>query len=445
MNCRKHAQLDLSCLFAKTVFVFMCLIVMTLQSATAQKTTFQVSGTVVDAETGDPIRGIIIQAGHVDKDGKTTWGYSLKRRANSPTFQASIRWDDGWRARIIAPGYKSHPILQARPEVEVVKGMVLRLVRGATVKGRVLDFEGQPVNAASLFVVGARTINVHDGKAWNDFGTSTEDKTVAKAISDERGRFTVTGIDDEFSRIAISAKALDLWVVSAKDRDENREWVIKLPQPNSLTIEYDITGGPQPASFMIQMATYDRADWKYVESSQTVEVNNGAKLTLSNLSASAFVVSRLKTIRTGNRGHEVFCEQQRIQVGPKPGLAKYVRSGGSSVSGRVVGFPTAEKLEEQIEGASVFVLSADDHADPRKRDYKKPAYDALGCDRTGAFTTEQLAPGKYKLVAHAYRPLSPTGGFTTGVQLPQLVGEADFTISGSKPPGPIQVELKPLK
>lgn len=428
-----------------TAFLSIFMIVATLGNARAQSTTYRVSGTVVDAETGKPIRGIHIQAGRVDKAGKTTWGYSLTGRAQSPTFQASIRWDDGWRARILAPGYKSHPILKERPKTKVVKGMVLKLVRGATVKGRLIDFEGKPVRAAGLFVVGARTINIHDGKAWKDFGTpAAEDKTVAKTVSDEEGRFTLTGIDDEFNRIAISAKALDLWVVSTKDRGKDREWVIKLPKPSSLTIDYDIAGGPERASFLIQMATYERADWKYVNSTRTVKVKNGAKLTLPNLSPGAYVVSRQKSLRAAQRGEDVFCEQRRIEVGSKPGLASHVRAGGSSVSGRVVGFPKTDKPEEKIAGASIYVRSADSSADPRKRDYKKPTYEALICDRTGAFTTEQLAPGKYKLVAHAYRPLTPTGRITTGIQLPHLVGEAVFTIKGSKPPAPITVELKPL-
>jgi protocatechuate 3,4-dioxygenase beta subunit len=426
-------------------FFVVSLIVMTAGHVWAQSTTFRVSGTVVDAETGEPVRGILVQGGHVDENGKTTWGYSLTRRADSPTFNASIRWDDGWRARIIAPGYKSQPILEEHPKQDVIRGMVLKLIRGATVKGRVVDWEGNPVDGACLFVVGARSINVYDGKAWKDFGTSSEDKTVARAVSDDQGRFTLTGIDDEFHRIAISAQTLDLWVVSAKRRDENDEWVIELPKPHCLTIEYDIPGGPDPASFMIQMANWEREDWKYVESSRTVEVANGRQLTLSNLAESGFVVSRLKSIRTKHRGQEVLCEQQRIQVGPEAGLAEYVRSGGSSISGTVVGFPTTEKLEEQIDEASVFVRSAAADADPRNHDFEQPTYDAFRCDRTGAFTTEQLAPGKYKIVAYAYSPPSPTEGFTSGIELPQLVGEALFTIEGPKPPEPLRVELKPLK
>jgi len=66
----------------------------------------EVTGTVVDAETGQPIEAFITQAGKFDpKDPSTvTWGFS-ESRTTSGHFSATIRWNEGWTARILADGY----------------------------------------------------------------------------------------------------------------------------------------------------------------------------------------------------------------------------------------------------------------------------------------------------------------------------------------------------
>src|SRR6516165_8244402 len=71
----------------------------------------EVFGKVVDAETGKPVEAFITQAGHFDpKDPKNvTWGFS-EMRNSSGGFSATIRWNEGWTARILADGYLPQPV-----------------------------------------------------------------------------------------------------------------------------------------------------------------------------------------------------------------------------------------------------------------------------------------------------------------------------------------------
>ena len=92
----------------------------------------EVFGKVVDAETGKPIEGFITQAGKFDpKDPKNvTWGYT-ETRTSSSSFSATIRWNEGWTARILADGYVPQPILNEAPPAGKDRiEMVIRLKKG---------------------------------------------------------------------------------------------------------------------------------------------------------------------------------------------------------------------------------------------------------------------------------------------------------------------------
>src|SRR5262245_29813554 len=65
----------------------------------------EVFGKVVDAETGKPVEAFMTQAGKFDpKDPKNvTWGFT-ETRTSSGRFSATIKWNEGWTARIVADG-----------------------------------------------------------------------------------------------------------------------------------------------------------------------------------------------------------------------------------------------------------------------------------------------------------------------------------------------------
>ena len=150
----------------------------------------EVFGKVVDAETGKPVEAFITQAGKFDpKDPKNvTWGFS-ETRDSSGRFRATIRWNEGWTARILADGYLPQPVLSEAPPAGKDRiETVIRLKKGRTVRGRVLDHLGKPVKDASLFAVRPNGMTLAGGRAVNSFD-GEEDRTVRGAKTDSEGRF----------------------------------------------------------------------------------------------------------------------------------------------------------------------------------------------------------------------------------------------------------------
>ena len=150
----------------------------------------EVFGNVVDAETGKPVEAFITQAGKFDpKDPKNvTWGFS-ETRNSSGGFRATIQWNDGWTARILADGYVPQPVLSEAPPAGKDRiETVIRLKKGRTVRGRVLDHLGKPVKDASVFAVRSNGLTLAGGRAVNSFD-GEEDRTVRGAKTDSEGRF----------------------------------------------------------------------------------------------------------------------------------------------------------------------------------------------------------------------------------------------------------------
>ena len=126
--------------------------------------TVTVRGKVLDDATGEPIGKLITQAGKFDPaDPKeVTWGYSEGRSsARDGSFSTTIRWADGWTARILADGYIPQPVIASAPpddkdEIEVV----IRLKRGPKVRGVVLDHAGKPLKDAAVYAIGPTGVNL---------------------------------------------------------------------------------------------------------------------------------------------------------------------------------------------------------------------------------------------------------------------------------------------
>ena len=145
-----------------------------------------------------------MQAGKFDPADptKVTWGYSEDRSsATNGSFSTTIRWGDGWTARIIADGYLPQPVLTKSPpedkdEIEVL----IRLKRGRLVRGQVLDHKGQPVKGMAVFAVGPTGVNLAGGKAINSWGG--DDNVPKPAMTDDSGRFELPA--GEAKKLAVS-------------------------------------------------------------------------------------------------------------------------------------------------------------------------------------------------------------------------------------------------
>ena len=141
---------------------------------------------------------------------------------------------------------------------------VIRLKKGRTVRGRVLDHLGKPVKDASLFAVRPNGMTLAGGRAVNSFD-GEEDRTVRGAKTDSEGRFELAvsvapgqgrpAGDPPASAaatpgLAVSSPALDAWPVPLPEGDA--EAVIRLPAPARVEIRYDIEGSDEEASVFLQ-------------------------------------------------------------------------------------------------------------------------------------------------------------------------------------------------
>ncbi len=116
--------------------------------------TTTIRGKVVDDKTGEPVAPLITQTGKFDPAGpsKVTPGWYSGGRSSRKdgSFSTTVRWAEGWTARILADGYLPHRVLtKAPPPDKDTIEVIIRLKRGRLVHGQVLVHKGQPLKDAA--------------------------------------------------------------------------------------------------------------------------------------------------------------------------------------------------------------------------------------------------------------------------------------------------------
>jgi hypothetical protein len=308
----------------------------------------EVFGKDVDAETGKPVEAFITQAGKFDpRDPKTvTWGFSETR--NTPGgFSAIIQWKEGWTARILADGYVPQPVpSEAPPAGKVRIETVIRLKKGRTVRGRVLDHLGNPVKDASVFAVRSSGMTLAGGRAVHSFD-GEEDPRARGAKTDSQGRFELAlsvaagqGLpagDPPASGgatpgLAISTPALDAWPVPLPEGDA--EAVIRLPSPTRVEIRYDIKGSDEEVSVFVQSVMHDVDAWKGFEIVRHIPIPNQCRIELTSLPPGRYQFARSRMIFHGDIGQGGFLDRRYIEVvSDKTTAVSFVRMKGARLSG----------------------------------------------------------------------------------------------------------------
>src|SRR5947209_9856658 len=93
-----------------------------------------------------------------------------------------------------------------------------------------------------------------------------EDSSAVRYSTDADGRFTLSGSGEDAKNIAVSCRAVDLWIVPAPSADEAAKgFEIRLPEPGKLIVHYDIPGGAEEATIFLQLHTWDREGWQGVD------------------------------------------------------------------------------------------------------------------------------------------------------------------------------------
>ena len=427
----------------------------------------EVFGKVVDAETGESVEAFITQAGKFDpKDPKkVTWGFS-ETRDTSGSFRATVKWNEGWTARILADGYVPQPVLSGAPPAGKDRiEKVIRLKKGRIVRGRVLDHLGKPVTDASLFAVRPNGMTLAGGRAVNSYD-GEEDRTVRGAKTDSEGRFELAvGVASSKDRpagdppesaaarpgLAVSSPALDAWPVPLPEGDA--EAVIRLPAPAKVEIRYDIEGSDEEASVFLQSLMHDVDAWKGFEIIRHVSIRNQGRIELISLPPGRYQFARSRMLRHGNIGQGHFLDRQFVDVvSNKTTTVSFVRTTGARLTGSV-------EWDEGTKLTGVIIsvrkpLSPDDP--PSKRhfpdlcDARLLRVSATGgaqakleiVGNRGLFLTERILPGTYEVHAAGYAPLTPEQERRTGIVGPTLTAQAAVTVPESGVVPSLKLKLK---
>jgi beta-lactamase regulating signal transducer with metallopeptidase domain len=385
--------------------------------------TVTIRGKAVDDETGKPVAPLVVQAGKFDPADptKVTWGYSEGRSsAMDGSYSTTIRWGDGWTARIIADGYLPQPILtKAPPEDKDEIEVLVRLKRGRLVRGQVLDHKGQPVKGMAVFAVGPTGVNLSVGKAWSSWGE--EDPGPKPVLSDDQGRFELAA--GEAKRVAASGSVFDVWPA---DIAAEGDTIVKLPEPARVEILLDIDGAAKESEAFWQLLVSHMPGFDGVRLERTVPIANPGKLTLAALPPGKYQFCRTVSNNLGMIGVGAMLEREFIEL--KAGETRtinYVRNKGARVKGQLT-LP-AEKLM----GIVVQINAEKSEKDPFDKHEWTTAYASQTANADGSFLTERVAPGTYVLKADAYVPLTPEQQFRTGLITPTYGASAKVEVPES--------------
>lgn len=382
-----------------------------------------IRGKAVDDETGKPVAPLIVQAGKFDPadPAKVTWGYSENRSsATDGSFSASIRWNDGWTARIIADGYLPQPVLtKAPPEGKDEIEVLIRLKRGRLVRGQVLDHKGQPVKGMAVFAVGPTGVNLSAGKAWSSWGE--EDSGPKPVLTDDQGRFELAA--GEAKKIAVSGGTFDVWPA---DIAAEGDTILKLPEPAKVEILLDIDGAEKESEAFWQLLVSHMPGFEGVRLERTVPIANPGKLTLAALPPGKYQFCRTVSNNLGMIGVGAMLERQFIEL--KAGETRtidWVRNKGARVKGQLT-LP-AEKLM----GIVVRISAENSEKDPFDKHEWTTTYASQTANADGSFLTERVASGTYVLKADAYVPLTPEQMVRSGIVTPTYGASAKIVVPES--------------
>jgi hypothetical protein len=390
--------------------------------------TVQIQGRALDAETGEPVTGIIVQAGKFDLEdpSRVTWGYSEGRSsARDGSFSTSVRWTDGWTARVVVDGYLPAPVITAAPPEGVESlDVTLRLVRGTLILGRVLDPDREPVIGASVFAVGPTSINLAAGKAWDSLGN--EDSTAKPVFTDANGRFELPA--GAATSIAVSSSGLDLWPAALP---ESGEVEVVLPKPARLEISYDIDGADDESRVFYQLLTHAMTGFENVRSSRELTITKGTLLTLPALVPGKYQICRQKMIRLGEIGIGAMLDREFIELAP--GESRELsftrdKNAGARLRGRVVVPEGVELL-----GIIVSVYTEETYKGPFDDHEWQTKLDSRPTGEAGSFLTERIPPGRHVIRVDAWVPLTEDQRRSTGLLGPAWRAETVIDVPQESP------------
>jgi beta-lactamase regulating signal transducer with metallopeptidase domain len=377
--------------------------------------TITIRGKVLDDATGEPIGKLIIQGGKFElaDPQNVTWGYSEGRSsARDGSFSTTIRWDEGWTARILADGYIPQPVISAAPPVDKDEvEVVIRLRQGPRVRGVVLDHVGKPLMDAAVFAIGPTGLNLTGGQAIDNESLAVR--------TDAEGRFELpTG---EATSLAVSHAAFDAWPAAIPAQGEI---TIRLPEPARVDVEMDVDGADEECEIFYQLLTQGRPEFKGLRIEREVTIANPGRLSLPALPPGRYQLSRNVMNNLGEIGFGGMLDREFFEL--KAGETRtinFVRNTGARIKGKVT-WPADTKLM----GTVISVRSEKAEKGPFDEHEWTTTYASQAAASDGTFHSERILPGNYLLVAEAYLPLTPEQRVRSGMIGPSFRAQIQIEV-----------------
>jgi len=380
----------------------------------------EVSGKVIDDVTGEPVAPVYLQTGVIDSVDrkKVNWGGSLEGGVEGDsTFKVILPRGDGLAARVVAAGYRPEPVMMGDLDADLDStALTVRLRRGRSIRGAVVDHMDRPVANASVIAVGPMSVNLSAAKFWklspDSRGMKFDkvDATVRSVETDEKGRFEIAA--GHATTLVVSHNELVGWPVTIPEQGEP---IIRLPQPAQLEIEYAIEGGGAECRIVYEMQTHQAPGFEGVTLSQVVSVKSGEREVLTALPPGPYHVFRLQSVRLGRRGKTFQTDREAIELKPgKRAVARIARDRGARLSGKVLRQPSAQGDEILIT-----LLSEGPTKSPFDVWRTGLTYTAVAANGDGTFRTEKIAAGRYRVRAETWGAPDP------GQVVPRVSSQAE--------------------
>jgi hypothetical protein len=286
----------------------------------------------------------------------------------------------------------------------------VRLKRGATIHGVVIDYAGQHVAHAKVYLAPLDLGYVKFD--WIMSSGSITNWAHTFTTTDRGGHFSLKGVDENQMTRVIVVTDDGQMVQPVQTQMSDGELKITLPEPATLIVHYDVPGDQSEVGFNLSLHTneLELPLWKYITLKPEGKVSNGGQTVMTNLLPGTY--DFFLTKYGGAVGHEhafiygdpykfVQFDTQKIVL--KPGQTRQVnvvRSVGQRIQVRVTGM---ESITNPA-GAFLYVASANAISNPDdfKTNNLEPCYDAVFLDTNGLFQTALLEPGNYTLIAEVY-------------------------------------------
>jgi hypothetical protein len=237
--------------------------------------------------------------------------------------------------------------------------------------------------------------------------------------------------------LGVTHATFDAWPTAIP---EQGDVTIRLPEPAKVEIALDIEGADKESVIFYQLITEGREDFKWLRLENEVKMPNPGKLSIAALPPGRYQFCRNVMNNLEGFGTTGMLERHFFEL--KAGDAKsidYVREKGARIRGRV-----KAPADTKLTGTIVSVRGLVDQKLPFNNSEWPVVHASHTAAKDGTFQTERLLPGKYRLQADAYVPLTPEQQIRLGIIGPSFRAEIEIEVPAEGELAVPDLVLKPI-